>query len=171
MNNDQRRALASYVREVMDIVGLPHWKLILVSEYPDDDYTGIELGYCKVIFGHHTARMWFADDLMEELPSSQRYVVIHEIVHIFMQGPWDAWNETLSKDGLLSRSTYEAISTNAIVAWEHSVDLIARALGVYIPFIDWEAKPDDDWIPTEEVDEMHIVSRMWKDAGHEVPRS
>ncbi len=169
MKRRQRRALAAYVRETMDVLAMPHWKLILAKERPDHVGPDAE-GYCSPVFGQHTALMWFDPELPQQLPSRARYIVVHEILHIPLHACWEAWDGPCSSDGLLSEATYNAITKNGVRAWEMCIDQIARAFAALLPMIDWDAKPDADWIPKDaDVDELHIASRMWRDAGHETP--
>jgi hypothetical protein len=174
VTRQQRRALAAYVREVMDIVGLPHWKLLLRVQYPGDsrdDSHGNPEGYCLPIYGQHTAEMWFDPELPDQEPGRARYVIVHEVAHIFFDEPWRAWADPLSSDGLIPRTTYDALAHGGVRAWEHAVDLVARALTQMIPLLDWTAKPAKDWVPHgKDADgDMMVVSRMWRDAGHPTP--
>lgn len=168
MTHKQFRALAAYVREVMDVVGLAHWKLIIMRDRPDAAGPNAE-GWCSPLFGQHTARMWFDPDLAQQLPARSRYVVIHEVMHIHLHAPWQAWNQPLVQDGIIPRQTYEVISSSAVEAWELCIDSLAGVFAVTLPYIDWDAKPDKNWIPKSKADEFHLVSRMWDQAGHVAP--
>jgi hypothetical protein len=163
------RALCSYVREVMDIIGLPQWKLIMMRDRPDDAGPDAE-GYCSPLFGQHTVNMWFDPNLPRQIPVRSRYVVVHEIMHIPLHACWQSWSQPLMNDGLIARTTYDAIVANGITTWEMCIDTLARGFAPTLPFIDWGAKPDPKWIPkAKTADELHIVSRMWDKADHLTP--
>jgi hypothetical protein len=119
------RALCSYVREVMDIMGLPQWKLIMMRDRPDDAGPDAE-GYCSPLFGQHTVNMWFDPNLPRQIPVRSRYVVVHEIMHIPLHACWQSWSQPLMNDGLIARTTYDAIVANGITTWEMCIDTLAR---------------------------------------------
>lgn len=172
MTNSQRRALAAYVREALDMFGLVRWKLILLVNRPPGEGTDDEFdGFCDCVYGMATARMWFSEDLLTHTPGRARHVVTHEITHIFFDRAWQAFTEPLRYDGHLPMATFSVLTRAAHPTWEHAVDSVARALAPRLPYIDWDANPSPDWVPAladEDVPvELIVSSRMWGESGHE----
>lgn len=166
MTSAERRALAAYVREVADSpLGLVDWKLILLTDKPDD-VDANAAGYCNPIFGQATAHLWFADHFHEEEPTFARYVVAHELVHIPLHACWLAWQRPC--EDILGAPVLEAIQANAITEWERAVDRIARAIAPSLPLISWDAEPDQDWISKAEGD-MHLRSRLFTAGDRALP--
>lgn len=169
MTDPHRRALASYVRETADVLGLVEWKLVLEGHKPpglEDDAAG----HCHVTFGHAHARLWFEDSLPQERPDWQRYIVVHELLHIPLFAPWGVWQRPCSD--LLGPLAMDAIQANAVTAWELTIDRLARAIGPLLPYPNWSADPDSDWIgdPDEDGD-LILYSRMYDAADRLRPVS
>ncbi len=167
MTSAQRRALGAYIREIADILGLVEWKLFLDAEQPQG--TDGASGHCHVIFGHKAARIW-VEDLTREPADWQRYVVVHELLHIPLQAPWWVWSRPV--EDLVARPTFDAIATNAVTTWEDTVDHLARAIGPLLPHPDWDADPDVGWIgDVDDEGTLVLYSRTYHEAGHHRPLS
>lgn len=169
MTTEQRRALASYVRESADVLGLVEWKLILLGEKPGHLEPEVS-GYCEVIFGHRCAHVWLESTLPTERRDWQRYTVVHELLHVPMQAPWWAWSRPCEE--LLGAAVFGAVTANAVTAWEATVDQLARAIGPMLDYPDWFAEPSRGWIgePDEDGD-LVLYSRSFHEAGHPRPLS
>lgn len=169
MTTQQRRALAAYVREIADLLGLVEWKLLLIADRPDDAGPGTS-GHCHVTFGHTHARIWFEPTLPVERADWTRYIVVHELLHIPMQAPWWAWSRPTEE--LIAAPTFHAITANAVTAWENTVDRLARAIGPLLPHCDWTADPNPEWIGEPDADgDLVLYSRCYDAVGHPRPVS
>lgn len=169
MTENERRALASYVREVADRLGLVDWKIYLFKSKPPDSSPDAA-GNCHVSYGHHTAQIWLHDGIHRETPEWQRYVVAHELLHIPLHACWEAWKLPIEKQ--LAPAAFEALVPGAIRTWEMTIDQLARAFARELPYIDWSATPSLDWIGKPDSDgDLPLYSSMFSATGLAPPRS
>jgi hypothetical protein len=142
MRRKHRRALASYVREVADRMGLIEYNLTILDIPPDGHEDA--LGWCKPTYGQHHATLWFADDLIDSGPAMQKYVVVHELGHIWLD-PLDTVLESV-KD-LVGGGEMHLLRENWKAQVELTNDRICRSYARDLPNINWNADPSKRWIP------------------------
>jgi hypothetical protein len=143
MRRRHRRALAAYVREIADHMGLHDWTLTIRAR-PPDGYED-KHGWCKPTYGQHHAVLWFSDVLVDAGPRQIAYTVTHELLHVVL----DRLDTVIQNgvDDLTGRPADTILHASWTYALEMTVDQLARTIARRWPDINWDARPDKRWIP------------------------
>lgn len=117
---------------------------LTLKDVPPDGHEDA-LGWCKPTYGQHHATLWFADDLVTVGPRQQVYTVVHELGHVGLD-PLDTVLENSVED-LIGGPAMSVLRGQWRAQVELVNDRICTVVAREFPAINWDAKPDKDWIP------------------------
>lgn len=126
MNDPDRAELERYVRWMADELGLRDWTLILSHDPPKDEDAGGEI---EPRYARKVATVKVAKDFRELTPEYQRHVIVHELLHLHVEGAAVIVRNDLWEGRLVSYDAYQAIWYAYRTQMELGVDGIAERGG------------------------------------------
>lgn len=131
MNEQQRAALDSYVRQVADQLGLRDWTFSILEDPCSDDSCAL----CTPTYGRRLATLEFCAEFRNHDAATQRHTVVHELLHCVFAPEQDHVRLGLVKH--LSQSTYDAFYEAYQLMHEYAIDGLADSVAPLMPPIQW----------------------------------
>lgn len=126
-----RRLMRSYVQELANLMGLPHWAITIRFEERSSSDAHAEVSRTD---GALRAELWLEEKFTALPRSRQRQVIVHELMHLHtadLQGLLDAARKQMERsEGRLWKTVTSA-------AEELLVDSVAEAWSSSLPMPPW----------------------------------
>jgi hypothetical protein len=139
LSEGQRKAVAAYLRQVADQLGLRDWSISVEPDHPNEaDHAAAMWSD----YGSRRMKVWCRADLIDLKPDEQRATLIHELVHAHLEG-LDWYLEKTLPD-LLGRPAWAGVKQAIQQHSEHAVEAIAVSIAPHFPLIEWPEAPAAD---------------------------
>lgn len=127
--SDNRAWLEPYVRQLADMMGLPHWRIVLQDGWPTEEGASHTADMC--VFRNDN---YFMADLYIRVepatPEDLRYGIAHEMVHLLTR---DYDQAVYSVQDHVSPATWSVLADRMLHEMEQAVDAIAAAWAPMLP--------------------------------------
>lgn len=131
LSKRERKALLRYMRWVANEMELRDWELELDPDQCAEDVAG----HCQVTGGLRHARISVASNFREHSPEEQRDTIVHELVHIHLDGSWRMVQHDLGD--ALGKPVYYVFCDSYRRAMELGVDALSKSIAKHLPLIEW----------------------------------
>lgn len=128
--DDRLKYWNEYVQLLKDLIGLRDWS-IEVGEEPADRYDGDNFATFSGIEGTKAGRIKLCCSFDELQPSTQRYIVTHELVHAHFNLMEHAVGKIMGKYMVVRE--VEAAREVFYLGLEYGVDAVARSWAEHLP--------------------------------------
>jgi len=115
-----RKQAGRYFRKVAKAMGLAHWEIYVTDKPPSRETSIAEV---LAVQGQAAAYVSLSDSFFEATEAYQRYVAVHELIHVHFACP--------------DRIASSSMVPGAHAAWEwsveYSVDALSNVLAPFMP--------------------------------------
>ncbi len=112
-------SMRAYVRTLADLMTLKDWRVLVDDEVADDGNNA----QVSITYGQKHARIWFSWDFATKPAEERRYTVVHELLHCHFD----------MADRIAGHGLKKGQRNAVLLALEHGVDDVARALAPHLP--------------------------------------
>lgn len=136
MNEQKRKAgldrMRAYIAQLQPLMRLQQWDIRVIDEEPSDGC----LADCGCFQHEHMADFRLADHFFANSPDRQRNTIVHEMLHVAVEGWWRSTVNTT--EGLNSIAQIWAMERNTY-QMEMTVDHLSRIIAPFLPLPPAEA--------------------------------
>ncbi len=121
--------LINYIQEIQQKMNLKDWEIIVRQEKGGSPGALAEV---EVVDGKKCAHIWLNDEFLESDPHTQRYAVVHELVHCHFNHILKVFNKTLNTK--IHPDLFDSVYAMILWQLEIGVDAMANLLAHDKPF-------------------------------------
>jgi hypothetical protein len=117
---------------------LENWDVIVMKEIDteDDDV----LANITPLENHFVAQLRLGPDWLEQTTIGQRYIMTHEMIHLFHRGLNDVWDATVWTSGLFGMEMQRHLDHRYTVETERMVSNLSNVMFERIPKQAWDVE-------------------------------
>lgn len=128
---EQARAIAAYIRQVADLMGLAHWDVYLAAKpAPKDAWASVHPVDGRQVAPIYVCRGWW-DRSLED----RRNDIVHELIHVIHRDQTDLIRLGLADSGYLPEKAYRLLFSGFRQATEVMVDHLASVIAPSMPLM------------------------------------